>query len=85
MAWILSGRDASVALNYYTCEIVSCYNKQLVALVLYMSSNFWLLGVESRGLSQAEKERIACKAEQIHKMTTIFTQNDNLGPLVVSL
>ena len=75
MAWILSGRDASVALNYYTCEIVSCYNKQLVALVLYMSSNFWLLGVVSRDFSHAEKEGTACKPEQIHKMTTIFSQN----------
>ena len=26
-------------------------------LVLYMSSSFWLLGVESRDFSQAEKER----------------------------
>ena len=48
--------------------------------VLYMSSSLWLLGVESRDFSQAEKERTASKAEQIHKMTTIFTQNDNLGP-----
>ena len=47
--------------------------------VLYMSSSFWLLEVESRDFSQAEKERAACKAGQIHKMTTIFTQNDNLG------
>ena len=44
-------------------------------LVLYMSSHFWLLGVESRDFSHAEEERTACKAEQIHKMTTIFTQN----------
>ena len=29
---------------------------------------------------QAEKERTAWKAEKIHKMTTIFTDNDNLGP-----
>ena len=43
--------------------------------VLYMSSSFCLLGVESSDFSQAEKERTACKAEQIHKMTTIFTQN----------
>ena len=43
-----------------------------------MSSSFWLLGDESRDFSQAEKERIACKAEQIHKMTTIFTQKENL-------
>ena len=32
------------------------------------------------GCSQAEKERTACKAVQIHKMTTIFIQIDNLGP-----
>ena len=43
--------------------------------VLYMSSSFWLLRVESRDFSQAEKERIARKAVQIHKMMTIFTQN----------
>ena len=47
----------------------------LGALVLYMCSSFWLLGFESRDFSQAEKERTACKAEQIHKLTTIFTQN----------
>ena len=45
-----------------------------------MSSRFWLLQAESRDFSQAEKERSACKVEQIHKMTTIFTQKDNLGP-----
>ena len=44
-------------------------------LVLYMSSSFWLLRVESRHFSQAEKERTAWKAEQIHKMTTILAQN----------
>ena len=50
-----------------------------------MYSSFWLLRVESRDFSQAEKERTACKAEQIHKMTTIFTQNDNLGPFWVKI
>ena len=44
-----------------------------------MCSSFWLLGVEYRNFSQAEKERTACKAEQIHKMTTIFTKNGNLA------
>ena len=44
-----------------------------------MSSNFWLLGVESRDFSQADKERTAGKAEQIHKRTTIFTQKENLA------
>ena len=43
--------------------------------VLYMSSSFWLLRVESRDFSYAEKERTACKDEQIHTMTTNFTQN----------
>ena len=40
-----------------------------------MSSSIWLLGVDPRDFSQAEKERTAYKADQIHKMTTIFTQN----------
>jgi hypothetical protein len=45
-------------------------------VLLYMSSSFWLLRVESHDFFfQAEKERTACKAEQIHKMITIFTQN----------
>ena len=43
--------------------------------MLYMSSSIWLLGVDSRDISQAEKERAAYKADQIHKMTTILTQN----------
>ena len=40
-----------------------------------MSFSFWPLRVESCDFSRAEKERTACKAEQIHKMTTIYTQN----------
>ena len=50
-----------------------------------MCSSFWLLGVESSDIFQAEKERTVCKAEQIHKLTTIFTQNDNLGPFRVQI
>ena len=49
-------------------------------MILYMWFSFWLLGVESRDFSHAEKERTACKDEQIQKMTTIFTQNNNKGP-----
>ena len=52
-----------------------CRHSLLRSKVLYMLSSFWLLGVESRDFSQAEKERKACKAEPIHKMTIIFTQN----------
>ena len=40
-----------------------------------MWPSFWLLGVESRDFSQAEKKRTACNEKQIQKMTTIFTQN----------
>ena len=40
-----------------------------------MCSSFRLLGVESRDFSHAEKERSALKALQIHKLTTVFTQN----------
>ena len=52
----------------------------LILGALQQCSSCWLLEIETRGFSQAEKEKTACKAEQIHKMTTIFTQNDNLGP-----
>ena len=45
-----------------------------------MCSKKKILALELRDLSQAEKEKTACKAEQIHKKTTIFTQNDNQGP-----
>ena len=47
--------------------------------VVYMCSSFLQFTVESRDFFKAEKRvTIAlCKAEQIHKVTTIFTQNDN--------
>ena len=54
-------------------ELITLYN--IYTRVLYMSSSFWLLGVKSSDFSHAEKERIACKAEQVHKLTTIFTRN----------
>jgi hypothetical protein len=44
-----------------------------------------MLRVESHDFSQAEKGRTACKGEQIHKITTIFTQKDNLGPFRVKI
>ena len=42
---------------------------------LILCSKKKILGVESRDFSHAEKERTAYKAEKIHKITTIFTQN----------
>ena len=44
---------------------------------LILCSKKKILGVESRDFSQAEKEITTCKAEQIHKMTPIFTQIEN--------
>ena len=41
--------------------------------VLYMSSSFWLLEVESRDFSHAEKERTARKDDHSN------SQNDNYG------
>ena len=43
------------------------------------------MGVESRDFSQAERKRTTCKAGQIHKMATSFTQNEHLGPFWVKL
>ena len=63
----------------YTCMYLLSFFIDSPTLLLYMSSSFWLLRVESLDFSQADKERTACKAEQIHKMTTIFTQTK--GPL----
>ena len=51
------------------------FEEQPRCSTVYMSSSFWLLGVESCDFSHAEKERTAYKAEKIHKITTIFTQN----------
>ena len=47
--------------------------------------SFWLLRVESLDFSQAEKERTACIAEQIHKKKTIYTQNDPRLSFLVKL
>ena len=56
--------------------------------MLYMSSSFGILGVESRDFSQAKKERTACQAEQIH-ITQPFLLNSTawtiLSEIVVIL
>ena len=52
---------------------------------LILCSKKKILWVDSRDFSQADKEITACKAEQTHKMTISFTQNDNLGLLWVKI
>ena len=57
-------------------EMISLLNALMVCRIVsirLLILGFWLLGVESRDFSNAEKKRTACKAEQIHKMTTFFT------------
>ena len=48
----------------YLVSILSCYGFTILFIikykVLYMSSSFWLLGVESRDFSHAENEKTAC-------------------------
>ena len=51
------------------------------AQVVYMCSSLLQLAVGSHDLSQAEKEITACKADRIHKKTSIFTQKDNFRGL----
>ena len=47
---------------------------------LILCSKKKILWVESHDLSQAENEITACKADQIYKMTPLFTQNYIQGP-----
>ena len=55
---------------------VCCQNILMgISGMVYMSSSFRLLAVESCDLPQAERDITASKAEQIYKTTTIFTQN----------
>ena len=51
----------------------------MVTKLLILCSKMKILWVESRDFSQAEKDITTCKAKQIHKMTPIFTQNNNLS------
>ena len=71
--------------NYKSGKTQETFIFSLHTQMLYMSSSFWLLGVESRDFSHVEKEKTACNAEQIHKITTIITQNYFLGPYWVKV
>ena len=64
------------AASFFEQNLILSISKILWSLMLcYDLLCCWLLRVESCDFSQAEKERTACKAVKIHKMTTIFTQN----------
>ena len=55
----------------------SAFWKDFVSKVLYICVNCWRLAHKTRDLPQAETKRIyKIKAEQVHKLATIFTQND---------
>ena len=55
------------------------WTAQHLTWLLILCSKMKILWVESRDFSQAEKDITTCKAKQIHKMTPIFTQNNNLS------
>ena len=57
---------------------MSVIKKMHFCKVVYISFSF--LAVGSHDFFLTEKEITASKVEQIHKVTNIFTQNDNLGP-----
>ena len=57
--------------------IVTNYT-DLLSEVVYMSYKILLFAVGSRDYSQADIFLLFLQVEQIHKMTTIFTQN---GPI----
>ena len=59
--------------------------KRQAIRVLYTGVGFWMLTVGSCDSSQSEKETISCKADKIHNMTTVFTQNYNLGSFLVKI
>ena len=60
---------ADVALKQMKDNVITATFK-----VVYMSSSFWLLALGSCDLSQ-EREITARKADQVHKMIYISTQN----------
>ena len=46
----------------------------------YICASLLYMAVESHDLPQAEKNLLLLQAEQIHKLTTLFTPND---PVVI--
>ena len=60
--------------EFFLISNLLCYRVDSKGLILCSKKK--ILGVESRDFSQAEKYITACKAEQIHKMTPIFTQKN---------
>ena len=68
------GRNRNISANNWASAVIFLTSQYTGAKK--QCSSFWLLGFKSRDFSQAQKERTACKFEQIHKMTTIFAQNN---------
>ena len=68
--------------NHY--NIFAAANILSCLLILGCSTCPLVLGVESRDFSQAEKERTACKTEQIHKMTTRYSHSKRQPRTILS-
>jgi hypothetical protein len=61
-------------------------SKRVAKVVVYIWLSSWLLAEKSHlDLSQSEKKITVAKVDQIQKMTTGFTQNDNFWPFWVKI
>jgi hypothetical protein len=72
---------SKMALRIFIFSIVlgAKYLSYLKFIATVMPSHFLVYYFSlSQCVSQAEKEKTACKGEEIQKMTPIFTQNDSL-------
>ena len=81
--WLKIGQPTSIARDLY---FLSPHFRDTVEQnidffqniqVIYIWSNSFQFTVELHDLYQAEDKITIEKAEQMHKMTTVFTQNDN--------
>jgi hypothetical protein len=59
---------------YSTIEI---FCKRVYTIVLFQKRVIWAHSICSSFEMLADESRYLSQAEQIHKVTTIFTQNDN--------
>ena len=65
--------EAQLATLFKPHNAYCIYIDKKASQVVYMSSSFWLLTIGSHALFHAKYKIAACKAEQIHKVTTTTT------------
>ena len=63
LLYVLCFGSVNNHISFQICQRVNVNIEWLIISMLYISSSFELLGVESNDFSHAEKERAACKAK----------------------